>query len=141
MGWGNNNSRIISIFNDVSAVIIIDLQQKAVLSAFLLSSHSLILQLKVSTEKHELTFTLGPQVRPVLPAGRLLGECGNVVILRDEGCSAPLRSARPPAPSVGRRYPRLYASLLRASETQMEKNADANLAGTPASMNVEPCRC
>lgn len=63
VGWWNNNRRILSKYLTPPA--------EGVLSV-----------------KRKLTLMLRPQIRPVLPAGRVSGECWTAVILGDEGCSS-----------------------------------------------------
>lgn len=85
---------------------------------------------------------LGPQIRPVLSAGRFLGEGRNaVVILRDEGGSAPLLWS-PSRSERGQkvRDARLQMRPLHVSETEME-NAKAKPTSTAVLVTADTRRC
>lgn len=75
----------------------------------------------VLSAKRRLTFMLGPQERPVLPAGRCLGECGNAVMLSDEGCST-YRSCHPPPPPAPARQK--VGAPVYASPTRVDGGAE-----------------
>lgn len=112
VGWWNNNRRIISKYLTPflhRSPIIIDLERSeanaelsALLSFFVCISPppADFAALGVLSVKRKLTFLLGPQIRPVLSAGRFLGECGNAVILRDEGSPPPLLPSTTTTPHV-----------------------------------------